>query len=83
MYNEFIYIFILFSVYALFSPPLVIALLASVFIWHAQSDNPSVIRVASVIGLSVLYSLFSSPSVLCYIFSNPTAVAHCINHGQI
>ena len=47
--------------------------------WPAQHDNPSTIRVASVIGFSVC-SLFS---VLCYIFSNPTAVAPFINNGRI
>ena len=54
--------------------------------WPAQPGNPLVIRVASVIGFSVLYSLFAvlrSLFSVCYIFSNPTAVAHCINDRWI
>ena len=41
--------------------------------WPAQPDDPLGMRVASVIGFSVL----------CYIFSNPNAVAHWINNGRI
>ena len=53
----------------------------------AQPGDPWAIRVASVIGFSVLILCFSvlySLSVLCLLyFSNPTAVAYCINNGQI
>ena len=42
--------------------------------WPTQPGDPSAIRVASVIGLSVLYSLFLF-SLFSYIFYSPTAVS--------
>ena len=43
--------------------------------WPAQPDNPSMIRVASVIAFSVCqFPVLCSLSVLCHIFSHPTAV---------
>ena len=62
------------------------------YYWPTQPGDPSTIRVASVIGISVSLSVLS---VVCslfsilylfsvsYIFTNPTAVAHCINNGRI
>ena len=42
----------------------------------AEPGVPSAIRGQSV----VVFFLFS---ILCYIFSNPTTVTHCINNGWI